>query len=93
MNHTVIAETDESEPYTVDRAEVWLHEDGSFILATASGCSCWEGDWNEEAYVNYADLEAALSLWGTERTYNPSPAGSSDLLAQVRAWAAKGSDA
>ena len=43
-----IAEVDESEPYSVDRAEVWLQPDGSFVLATASGCSCWSGEWDED---------------------------------------------
>ena len=86
----VIASVDESESYEVDRAEVWLQADGTFILATASG---WEGEWEEEPYATYAELEAALGLWGKDREYNPSPAGSADMLAQVRAWVAKKADA
>lgn len=92
MSRTVIASVDESEGYDVDKAEIRLAEDGSFVLATAEGCSCWDDDWDEESYATYADLEAALSLWGKERKYNLSPAGSADLLAQVRAWAAKGTN-
>jgi hypothetical protein len=91
-DYTVIAEVDESPSYEVDMAEVRLLPDGTFVLATADDCSCWSGEWDEETYATYIELEAALSLWGTERTYNPSPAGSADLLAQVRAWFAKGTN-
>ena len=83
---TLLAEHDESASYEIDVTEIYLDGRGNFVLATAVGCSCWDGDYDEETYTTYPELAAALNLLtAPDRTYNPSLDGAEDLLAQVRA--------
>lgn len=77
-----LAFIDESQPYEVDQAGIYVDEDGTFILLTASGCSCWEGDYNEEQFSSFEALEA--SLLNEDRTYNPSLSGARELLEEAR---------
>jgi hypothetical protein len=82
---TLLAEIDESYPYEIDVTEIYRDGRGYFVLATAAGCSCWDGEYDEETYATYPELVAALNLLtAPERTYNPSPVGATDLLAQVQ---------
>ena len=65
----------EEEAWTVDRASIYLMPDGRFALATASGCSCWDGDWYVQEYDTidqvaesaYEDRRWAPSLVGMKR--------------------------
>ena|SRR3990167_620652 len=40
------AKSDLSESYEVDEEWLGLKGDGSFVWAYASGCSCWDGDYD-----------------------------------------------
>lgn len=64
----IIATMDESQsPYEIDVAYI-IDNGQKYILATASGCSCWEGDYVIEEYSTLAELEKALDnerQWGT----------------------------
>ncbi len=83
---TFLAGLDESASYEVDYTEIWRNADGKFVLATASGCSCWDGDFDTETFDSLDDL--AASLLGTERAYgNPSGVNSQALIEAARAVA------
>lgn len=45
-------EVDDSAEYSIDRECVGIRQDGTFVWAYASGCSCWDGDYEVE---NIAD--------------------------------------
>lgn len=45
---------DESEAYEEDEAMLLVNRDGKYTIITASGCSCWDGDWG-----GWTDLTAA----------------------------------
>lgn len=77
---TVIAFIDESADYEIDQTAI-LREDGGFLLATASGCSCWSGEWHVERYNTLDDLFA--SLQATDRRYGPTLMGIIDLMVQA----------
>ncbi len=72
--------------YEVDQAGIYFDRTtGKFGLLTASGCSCWNGEWNAEWYDSLDELEEALM--GKERTYNPSLSGAKELISDAReAW-------
>lgn len=78
---TLIAKVDESESYEVDSTEIWKTKDGSYVLITASGCSCWDGDFDREDYKTLELL--AVGLFSGERMYTPSLHGALELLKQV----------
>lgn len=74
-----LASLDESADYEVDYTFVGFDKrTGKFVLVTASGCSCWDGD----AYVElFDDLESMRkSLVTTDRTYNPSLNGAKAVM-------------
>ena len=80
-----LAFIDESEPYEVDQTGIYVDESGDtpvFVLLTSSGCSCWDGDYNEEQFESLEALE--ISLVGDDRTYNPSLNGVRQLLEEAR---------
>jgi hypothetical protein len=82
---TLMAFVDESEPYEVDQTAI-LTQDDKWILATASGCSCWDGEWSIERYDDRESLFRALGVGSdVDRMYNPSFAGVEALRAQVEA--------
>lgn len=79
-----IAGIDESEQYETDVTEIW-HDGRSFHLLTASGCSCWAGDYDDETYPTLDELERQIGLDGDEdRMYNPTLKGAQTLM--QRAW-------
>lgn len=38
--------SDKADSYEVNEEHVGMKEDGTFVWAYASGCSCWSGDYN-----------------------------------------------
>ena len=84
---TLLSAVDESEPYEVDMAEIWRTAEGRFALVTASGCSCWDGEYDSDEFDSLELL--AVSLLREERTYNPSLSGALTLLTDAVAANAK----
>lgn len=83
----VIAEIDESADYEVDQTTILAEEAGTFLLATASGCSCWAGEWDVVRYDTVEELLADIGPTGeSDNLYNPSFEGVKALEAQVEAW-------
>lgn len=41
-----LAVTDHSEPYEVDEEWIGITREGEFVWAYASGCSCWDGNYD-----------------------------------------------
>lgn len=77
-----LAFVDEADSYEVDQTGIYVDENGTFVLLTASGCSCWEGDYDEEQFESLDALENALI--NGDRTYNPSLNGARQLVAEAR---------
>lgn len=77
-----LAFINESADYEVDQTSICVDEEGAFYLLTASGCSCWSGEYEEEQFDSFEALEYAL-LNG-DRTYNPSLSGVQTLLEEAR---------
>ena len=88
--HEDVAEVDESQDYEVDQTQiVYVPHEDKFVLLTASGCSCWDGDWNAEWFDNLDVLFASLiDERADERQYTPSGAGANDLREQASKWVA-----
>lgn len=81
----LLAELDESESYEVDVSEIYLRPDGRVVLATATGCSCWGGEYDAEDFATLDELEA--SIYGEaadERRYTPSFKAGRELVAEAR---------
>lgn len=79
----VIAEIDESEPYEIDQTTIYATPTG-YAVAVASGCSCWDGDWEVD---EFPDLDTLIkSLQYDDRAYNPSMKGIDDLKEQISFW-------
>lgn len=76
-----LAEVDESQPYEVDRTAIFSTSEGEFILATASGCSCWSGEWQIERFKTLEEIENA---WRTDREYGFSYRTAVTLLDEAR---------
>lgn len=75
----LLSSVDESADYEVDEAHIFYDpEKRMFLLRTASGCSCWDGEYIEEWFASLMDLRA--SLVRDDRTYNPSLTGAMELL-------------
>lgn len=77
-----LAFIDESADWEVDQTSICVDEEGTFYLLTASGCSCWSGEYEEERFDSFEALEAALL--NEDRTYNPSLTGAQQLLKEAR---------
>ena len=78
----LIACIDESESYEVDISEIYLNtKTNKFILVTASGCSCWDGEYEEEEYSSLKKMaKYLLSRDDRGYAYNPSVKGAEDLI-------------
>lgn len=83
---TFLTGVDESEAYEVDYTEIWTTNDG-YALVTASGCSCWDGDYNMTTYSTLDALEADLK--NTERDYGNPSIETCDLLMKEARLAAQ----
>ena len=79
----LIASVDESQDYDVDESHVYVKPDGAFVLATASACSCWDGDYEVQEFASLDEL-VALVLNREGFVYNPSIAGAKSLVDQAR---------
>jgi hypothetical protein len=78
-----LAMVDEADAYEVDEAYIYYHPaSGKFFLQTATGCSCWDGEYETEEYDSLLALETALI--DGDRTYNPSLNGAKTLLAESK---------
>jgi hypothetical protein len=82
-----IASIDEADSYEVDQTTILRDaHDGMFILATASGCSCWDGIWELTKYDSLTLLLEDIGAGGdSDRLYNPSFAGIVALRGQLEA--------
>lgn len=78
-----LAFIDEADDYEVDEAGIYLNEQtGQFHLLTASGCSCWDGEFDEEIFDSLDQLES--SLINNDRSYNPSLNGANRLINEAK---------
>lgn len=86
--HEDVADVDESESYEVDQTQiVYVPSTDKFWLLTASGCSCWDGDWDAEEFDNLDVLFASLiDGRADERQYTPSFKGAQTLREQASKW-------
>jgi len=82
-----LAFIDESEPYEVDRCGIFYDDKTKdFVVMTATGCSCWDGDYEEGHFATLDDVEKSL-LGDSTRTYNPTLNGAEQLIKEARrAW-------
>jgi hypothetical protein len=79
----LVAELDESQSYEVDITKIYFNtEINKWVLAIASGCSCWEGDYEVEEFDTLAEL--GQSMIQDDRQYNPSFRGANELLQQAQ---------
>lgn len=76
-----LAFVDEADSYEVD--EVGIYTDGGkFYILSASGCSCWDGDYDEEIFDDFESLKTFLLNEDMQR-YNPSLNGAKALIAEA----------
>lgn len=88
---TLVAEIDESESYEVDITEIY-YLDGKWILATATGCSCWSGEYDVETFDTLDALAESIGVLSQdERRYNPSLRGANELIDKAREFVPMGS--
>lgn len=83
----LIASIDESEQYEVDQTAIYKNGK-EFVLATATGCSCWDGDWEVSKFRSLDRLFKSIGATGdgTGHQYNPTFAGAEALKTQVLAY-------
>ena len=80
-----LAGIDEADIYEVDANEVYQKPDGSFLLRSASGCSCWDGDWTETEYPDFESLENTLMNTAQIGSYSPTLKGAEQLIREAKA--------
>lgn len=81
----ILAEVDESAPYEVDQTYIlWNQALNNFSLITASGCSCWEGDYEETVYECLDELYSAVLKDDPHYKYNPSLVGAKQLVEEAK---------
>lgn len=51
----LVASYDTAGSYEVDEAQVYLLADNRFYMREASGCSCWDGEYNSAVYDSLRD--------------------------------------
>jgi hypothetical protein len=80
-----ILSIDNSESYEVDYAGVyWDPKTSKIAYITASGCSCWDGDYAEEQFGSIEALRR--SLLHDEKQYNPSLSTATQLIDATIEW-------
>lgn len=86
----LLADIDEGESsHEVDQARILLDRTtGEFVLQTASACSCWGGDYDEDRFPTLDALAENLMGEGQPR-YNPSLVGAAQLIEGARSALAK----
>lgn len=81
---TLLASIDESASYyEVDENAIFRKPDGKYLLRQASGCSCWDGDWNEHEFDSLDEVEEYLTS-SHASNYSPSLKGAEQLMAEAR---------
>ncbi len=83
-----LSELDKSEAYEIDVMEIWQSEDGRIQYVSASGCSCWDGEYSTEDFDSIDALVAGLTKEDAASGYNPTPAGLAELAAEARKFIA-----
>lgn len=83
--YTLLASIDESAPYEIDVSEIYYNtEKNNFVLMTASGCSCWSGEYEEEFYEKLEDIEKYLFARDDKGyVYTPSVKGAQELVSEA----------
>lgn len=76
----LIAGSYEGGPYEIDDIEIYQTPDGYF-LRTASGCSCWDGEYDEYTFPNLEQV--AVWMFGVDSQWHPSYKRSLELLKEV----------
>lgn len=83
---TLLAEIDESGGYEVDITAIYQKPDGGFVLALASGCSCWDGEYDMEDFDSLDDIAASFRDQRTDsRRWLTTWKGADQLMAEARA--------
>lgn len=81
-----LAFVDESEEYEVDENGIYFDPKASpqdqFVVIQASGCSCWDGEYEEHKFPTMEAVEAFLT--NDESKYHPSLSGVKALLRQAK---------
>jgi hypothetical protein len=78
-----LATIDESADWAVDYAEIFYDPDKKeLVLLTASGCSCWEGEYQEERAKTWKALKEALLKGDTD--YNPTIKGAEIVFKEAK---------
>lgn len=57
---------DESEAYEEDEAILLRNRDGKYTLLAATGCSCWDGDWEGWTNISVAELIKLGKAWAKD---------------------------
>jgi hypothetical protein len=75
-----LASIDESADYEIDISVVGYDViQRKFVLLTASGCSCWDGDYEEECFDTFDAVKNSLRT-DTRRRFTPSLRGAEELI-------------
>lgn len=67
---------DQSEAYEEDEAVLLINKQDKYTLLSATGCSCWDGDWEGWADLSRAQVKKLGKSWAKD-TY-----GASKILGQ-----------
>lgn len=83
-----IALTDNTlDPWSIDQSAIYAEPQGTFLFATASGCSCWDGEWYVVRYDTVEELLEAIGPEGkADYEFHPNFKAQENLRAQVEDW-------
>lgn len=85
----LLATCDESEDYNIDETQIlWDKKTREYVVRSASGCSCWEGEFDETRFRSMKKVAVHLLGPGQAR-YNPSLLGAKKLIEEAKAAAQK----
>ena len=81
-NLDCLAYVDESEDYSVDYHGVYYDSNnGTFLYITASGCSCWDGEYEEEEFPTLSACIQGIEAYKGD--YEPSIRTIEELVRQI----------
>ena len=60
---TRVKHFDESAPYEEDEAILLVDKKGLYTILEATGCSCWDGDWEGWTEVTKPQLKKLGKTW------------------------------